>query len=93
MLTGRKLVPMIYDTLDELAEHGNSDRLTAAVDAILVRMACHGSIRAGDTLTADEVFALFRDLDRVDFGANCPHGRPVYFRMSIEELETRFERR
>jgi DNA mismatch repair protein MutL len=93
VLTGRKLVPMIYDTLDELAEHGNSDRLTAAVDAILVRMACHGSIRAGDTLTADEVFALFRDLDRVDFGANCPHGRPVYFRMSIEELETRFERR
>lgn len=93
VLSGRPLLAMLTDALDDLAEHGASGRIDAAVDAILVRMACHGSIRAGDVLNAEEVFGLFRDLDGVDFGANCPHGRPVYFRMGIDELETRFERR
>jgi DNA mismatch repair protein MutL len=56
-------------------------------------MACHGSVRAGDNLSHDEVRRLFADLDAVDFGANCPHGRPVWFRMTLAELETRFGRR
>ena len=84
---------LIVDALDELAESGQSGRIDEAIDAVLIRMACHKSIRAGDTLTIDEVYRLYRDLDRVDFGANCPHGRPVYFSMSLEELETRFDRR
>ncbi|MFT4705401.1 MAG: DNA mismatch repair protein MutL [Bradymonadia bacterium] len=93
VLGQRPLQAMLIDALDDLAEHGQSTRLEDAVDAILLRMACHGSIRAGDTLTKDEVYELYRELDRVDFGANCPHGRPVYFNMTLEELETRFERR
>jgi DNA mismatch repair protein MutL len=84
---------LIVDTLDELGESGQSGRIDEAIDSVLIRMACHQSIRAGDTLTIEEVYQLYRDLDRVDFGANCPHGRPVYFSMSLEELETRFGRR
>lgn len=93
VLGQRPLRPLLRDTLDELAEYGASNRLDDAIDAILLRMACHGSIRAGDVQNAQEVSQLFRELDAVDFGANCPHGRPVYFRLSIEELETRFDRR
>ena len=89
----RPLKALLIDTLDELADVGASSRLEDAVDALLLRMACHGSIRAGDVQSAPEVAQLFRELDEVDFGANCPHGRPVYFRLSLEELETRFDRR
>lgn len=84
---------LIRDALDELAEAGGSTRIEEAADAVLLRMACHGSVRAGDSLTEREVHALFEQLDRIDFGGNCPHGRPVYFRMTLDELERRFERR
>jgi DNA mismatch repair protein MutL len=84
---------LIADALDELSEHGHSERLDQAVDAVLSRMACHGSVRAGDRLEVEQVRALLRRMDAIDFRANCPHGRPVYFRMSWAELEKRFDRR
>lgn len=84
---------LLQDAIEELAETGQSARVEEAFDAVLSRMACHGSVRAGDNLSHDEVRRLFADLDAVDFGANCPHGRPVWFRMTLAELETRFGRR
>ncbi len=93
VLKSAKHERLIVDALDELSESGQSGTIDEAIDAVLIRMACHKSVRAGDTLTIEEVYRLYRDLDQVDFGANCPHGRPVYFTMSLEELETRFDRR
>ncbi len=84
---------LLRDALDELADSGHSRRVDQAVDNVLIRMACHGSVRAGQTLSPEQVLALFRDLDRIDFGANCPHGRPVWFQMGLPEIEKRFDRR
>ncbi len=93
-ILGRARVePLLRDALDELAASGQSGRVEQAVDAVLLRMACHGSVRAGDALGPREAHALFEQLDRVDFGGNCPHGRPVWFRMSLAELEKRFDHR
>jgi DNA mismatch repair protein MutL len=92
ILASRRLDRLIKDTLDDLAEYGRSDRVTEALDAVLLRMACHGSIRGGDDMTPEAVRELFRQLDAVDFGANCPHGRPVYFRLPLAELEAAFGR-
>ncbi len=92
VLSRKRFDRLIEDTLDELADHGRSDRIAEARDAVLIRMACHGSIRAGDDMTPEAVQELFRQLDAVDFGANCPHGRPVYFRVPLLELETAFGR-
>lgn len=92
VLARKRFDRLIADTLDELADHGRSDRIEEARDAVLIRMACHGSIRAGDDMTPEAVQELFRQLDEVDFGANCPHGRPVYFRVPLQELEAAFGR-
>lgn len=89
----RSFQPMLLDALDDLADVGATVRIEEAIHAVLSRMACHGSIRAGDKMAPDEVRQLLRDLDAVDFGANCPHGRPVYLQINLDELETRFERR
>lgn len=89
----RDFKPMLVDALDDLAEEKDAIQMTQALEAILSRMACHGSIRAGDQISSEEVYQLLRDLDAVDFGANCPHGRPVYLPITLEELELRFERR
>lgn len=63
-----------------------------AVDLVLATMACHGSVRAGDAISAEEVAALLRALDHVDFAGHCPHGRPLVMRMSFGELERRVGR-
>lgn len=93
ILQSGNLKSLLRDALDEIGEHGESDRVDEAIDAILIRMACHGSLRSGDTVHPDEAYELFKQLDAVDFGANCPHGRPVFFQMSVGELESRFSRR
>jgi len=93
ILQGASVDALLRDALDELGETGNSRRIDQAIDAVLIRIACHGSVRAGQTLSGEQVLALFRELDRIDFGANCPHGRPVWFRMTLGEIEKRFDRR
>jgi len=62
------------------------------IDHVLATMACHSVVRAGDTLTRDEVLALLAQLDGVDLRSHCPHGRPVLLRMPITEIERRFGR-
>jgi DNA mismatch repair ATPase MutL len=79
---------------DLIAELGLADRrpFRDAADRILATMACHGSIRAGDAVSRHEALALLRDLDGIDFGGHCPHGRPVVTRIGYDELERRVGR-
>ena len=63
-----------------------------AIDLVLATMACHGSVRAGDAISPEEVTALLRALDVVDFGGHCPHGRPLVMRMPFGELGRRVGR-
>ncbi len=85
---------LIEDTLDDLDKNGdkNSTRIDEVIDHILIRIACHKSVRGGDTLQKEQVYALFQQMDSIDFGANCPHGRPVFFQITNQELEKRFDR-
>jgi DNA mismatch repair protein MutL len=55
-------------------------------------LACHSVVRAGDVLSLDEARALLEAMDRVDFRAHCPHGRPVLLRISLAEIARRFGR-
>ena len=58
----------------------------------LASIACHSVIRANRMLEPDEMRALLRDLDRIEFATQCPHGRPVLIEVSREELERMFRR-
>jgi DNA mismatch repair protein MutL len=79
---------------DLVAELGLADRrpFGDAADLVLATMACHGSIRAGDTVSRAEAGALLRALDDIDFAGHCPHGRPVVTRIGYDELERRVGR-
>jgi DNA mismatch repair protein MutL len=63
-----------------------------AVDLVLATMACHGSVRAGDSMAHEEATALLRALDAVDFAGHCPHGRPIITRIGYDELQRRVGR-
>ncbi len=79
---------------DLVAELGRMARrpFAQAVDLVLATMACHGSVRAGDTVGREEAMALLRALDAVDFAGHCPHGRPIITRIGYDELERRVGR-
>ena len=83
---------IVRDALDDLDYHGRTDRMDEAMEALLSRMACHSVVRGPTTLTQEECYGLFVQMDAIDFAANCPHGRPVYWRMSLTDLEKAFDR-
>ena len=62
------------------------------VESLLSLMACHGAIRAGQRLSKEEMIALVEQLDEVEVPTNCPHGRPVFKRLSYYEIEKMFRR-
>jgi len=83
---------LVRDLLSEVSRKGGR-AFSDAVDLALATMACHGSIRAGDSLAADEAKALLEALDGADFAGHCPHGRPVVTFLGWAELERKVGRR
>jgi DNA mismatch repair protein MutL len=83
---------LVRDLLSEVSRSGGR-AFSAAVDLALATMACHGSVRAGDPLSASEAKALLVALDQADFAGHCPHGRPVVTFQSWAELERKVGRR
>ena len=82
---------LLRDLLAELMREAHRP-LSGAKDLVLGTMACHGSVRAGDRLSAEEAGALLAALRDVDFSGHCPHGRPVVTFTSFGELERKVGR-
>ena len=84
---------LLRDVLDELADLGQSQTLRARMDAILSRMACHGSIRSGRQMRAEEMNALLREMEATPHSGQCNHGRPTYVELKLADIERLFGRR
>ena len=83
---------LIRDILDDLEDQGASDRLRARVDAVLSSMACHGSVRSGRRMNAEEMNALLREMERVPKSGQCNHGRPTWIELKLADIERLFGR-
>jgi DNA mismatch repair protein MutL len=57
------------------------------------KAACRAAVKAGDVLTSEEQQSLLNDLLAAWSPSVCPHGRPVLFALTVEEMERRFLRR
>jgi DNA mismatch repair protein MutL len=83
---------MIRDILDELADLGDSGLVQARIDAVLSRMACHGSVRSGRQMRAEEMNALLREMEATPHSGQCNHGRPTYVELPLADIERLFGR-
>jgi DNA mismatch repair protein MutL len=83
---------LILDILDELADAGDSATLKARIDAILSRVACHGSIRSGRRMGVEEMNALLREMEATPLSGQCNHGRPTYVELKLSDIERLFGR-
>ncbi|MES2432275.1 MAG: DNA mismatch repair endonuclease MutL [Pseudomonadota bacterium] len=84
---------LLRDVLDELTDLGQSQSLQTKMEAILSRMACHGSIRSGRQLRAEEMNALLREMEATPHSGQCNHGRPTYVELKLHDIERLFGRR
>ena len=83
---------MILDILDELADQNESVLVQARIEAILSRVACHGSIRSGRRMRAEEMNALLREMEATPHSGQCNHGRPTYVELKLTDIERLFGR-
>lgn len=83
---------LVLDILDELADAGDSATLRARIDAILSRVACHGSIRSGRRMRVEEMNALLREMEATPLSGQCNHGRPTYVELKLSDIERLFGR-
>lgn len=93
ILSGMDCRGLIKGLAGELASMDMSFKIEDKLDAILMRIACHSVIRGRRPLSNQEAHALLEQLGKVDFSANCPHGRPVIKTISRTEVEKMFKRK
>ena len=79
----------LLDVLDLMAEGGGFDSWE---DRAAYSIACHGAIRAGKSLTHQEMSALTRQLEECQQPHTCPHGRPTMIHLTSSRLEREFGR-
>ena len=84
---------MLDDIAAELKTIGSSTILEDRINHILATISCHGSVRSGRRLNADEMNALLREMEITPRSGQCNHGRPTWIALSLAEIESLFSRR
>ena len=83
---------LLADLADALTDDDGRG-LEARIDAVLSRMSCHGSVRAGRRMRAEEMDALLRGMEATPHSAQCNHGRPTFIELKLADIERLFGRR
>ncbi|OOL17713.1 DNA mismatch repair protein MutL [Bombella intestini] len=96
-LSGSDVAGLLRDVAEELVQMPDlparqTDSLDGRFEAIMARMACHGSIRAGRILKQEEMEALLRGMEQHPRANTCPHGRPTWLKLDKDGLEKLFGR-
>jgi len=76
--------------------NGFIDGLSTGEDpnmALAASLACHAAIKSGDTMSQEQMQALFTRLFECEDPYHCPHGRPTIVTISREDLDKLFKRR
>ena len=84
---------LVRDLADDLAEADQALTLKDRLASISSTMACHGSVRAGRRLTAEEMNALLREMEVTPHSGQCNHGRPTSVELKLSDIEKLFGRR
>ena len=84
---------LVKDLVDGLRDLGDALALRERLADVCSTMACHGSVRAGRQLSAEEMNALLREMEVTPHSGQCNHGRPTYIELKLSDIERLFGRR
>jgi len=84
---------MVRGILDELSFLEKKGEGEETVHTILVTLACHSAIRGNFLLRKEEMDKLVENLIPFHLSTTCPHGRPIFFVLPLDELKKQFKRK
>jgi len=88
LLQGRE-IEVIYECLELMKD----EHLNDLKKEIFSMMACKQAVKAGQSLTRQEMAIIVNEWLQVDNFKNCPHGRPTILELNHLELDKRFKRK
>lgn len=83
---------LILELIGDMEEARRINALEDLRDKILIRTACHSSIRAGMHVPVETQRELLQQMKRERLSLTCPHGRPTIVRLTKNELDRQFKR-
>jgi DNA mismatch repair protein MutL len=84
---------LVTDIADDLAGYDAALGLSERLELVAATMACHGSVRAGRTLSVAEMNALLRTMEVTPHSGQCNHGRPTWVKLAMDDVEKLFGRK
>ncbi|MCW5646721.1 MAG: DNA mismatch repair endonuclease MutL [Sphingopyxis sp.] len=84
---------LVTDIADDLAGYDAALGLNEKLELVAATMACHGSVRAGRTLSVAEMNALLRTMEVTPHSGQCNHGRPTWVKLAMDDVEKLFGRK
>ncbi|MGQ9645521.1 MAG: DNA mismatch repair endonuclease MutL [Thermodesulfobacteriota bacterium] len=84
---------LVRELLEELSFLKREGTGREPIHKMLVSLACHSAIRANSVLRREEMEGLVEALHPFSSSLTCPHGRPVFFILSSEDLAKQFKRK
>lgn len=92
LFSGRNMNVLLKEILQDMETNSLDSHIDNGSKKLLAYLACRSAIKAGDPLTKDQMNTLIRNLENIPFAVTCPHGRPVKYTISLNELHKMFKR-
>jgi DNA mismatch repair protein MutL len=90
LLAGGAVGETLQSLLEDLAQGKAHEERR---DHLLATMSCKAAVKAGQTLSMEEMRYLVQRLESTSRPRTCPHGRPTMILLSTTDLERQFGRR
>jgi len=91
-LTDGDLEAAVLEAVEALSPVKSGSDPEAVRERLRLSLACRGAVKAGQTLSPEEMRSLLAQLDEVGGPSHCPHGRPLWRLLSLAELHQSFRR-
>ena len=92
MLRRVRIEELLRSVIEIMIVDGDQVDKRDLLDELMHMMSCKGAVKAGDSLTPDEIESLLEWRALCQDSHHCPHGRPTSLVFTQDELDKRFQR-
>ncbi len=83
---------MVVEMVEKISHANGTGLKDDWLEDALATMACHRSVRGGQSMSLKEMTVLMEQLFACENPMHCPHGRPVFISFDARSLEKLFKR-